>query len=352
MEVPGGFWTDEGSNLRRAVTVPAVALCAGGLAAGVPMWLPAALARDLLRAPRRLPFVRVASFALVWSWLECIGVATSGALWVLGRSDRPDAHYALQRWWVARLLDGLRVLCNVQIRVEGLDALTPGPVVVCSRHVSHADALLPAWLLGPAGMRPRYVMKRELLVDPCLDIVGNRLPNHFVERDADDVEGELAGMAAIAEGMTARDAAVIFPEGTLASPARRERALARIAETDPARAERLATLRHLLPPRHRGTEALLRGAPDADVVLVAHTGFEGLDRLLAAPEHVPLDVPVRVRLERVTRSEVPGPGGDGFASWLDEAWSAMDAWVDRTLAADAPRNPAIGTEDQETARIR
>ena len=33
-------------------------------------------------------------------------------------------------------------------------------------------------------LRLRYVLKRELLWDPCLDIVGQRVPNIFVDRDA------------------------------------------------------------------------------------------------------------------------------------------------------------------------
>ena len=62
-----------------------------------------------------------------------------------------------------------------------------GPIVLISRHASLADALLPAWLLGRNGdMRPRYVMKRDLLVDPCLDIVGHRVPNWFVDREPED----------------------------------------------------------------------------------------------------------------------------------------------------------------------
>ena len=51
------------------------------------------------------------------------------------------------------------------------------------RHASLADSLVSAWVItSVAGMNPRYVLKRELLVDPCLDIVGNRLPNHFLDR--------------------------------------------------------------------------------------------------------------------------------------------------------------------------
>lgn len=318
---------------RRLVTVPGVAMLAGGLAALAPAWLPAALAYDLVRAPRRLPLSRLLSFGLVWSWLETIGVAASTSLWAAGQSARADAHYELQRWWAARLVDGLRVLCDLRIEVEGLDALVPGPIVVCGRHASIPDSLLPAWLLGEAGMQPRYVLTRELLADPCLDIVGNRLPNHFVDRNADDTEPELAAIERLAYGMGRRDSAVIFPEGAVANAARRQRAMARLAERDPARRERIGALRHLLPPRPKGTAALLRGAPDAAVVLMAHVGLEGLDRLAHAPAHVPLAAPLRVRLRRFPRPEVPA--GSEFPTWLDDRWLEMDAWVDHALSTGA-----------------
>jgi 1-acyl-sn-glycerol-3-phosphate acyltransferase len=316
---------------RRLVTVPGVVMVAGSLATWAPAWLPAALAFDLVRAPRRLPRSRTLLFGLVWSWLETAGVAASAGLWATGQSARTDLHYELQRWWAARLVDGLKALCDLRIEVEGLDALSPGPVVVCGRHASIPDSLLPAWLLGQAGpMRPRYVMKRELLADPCLDIVGSRLPNHFVDRAADDATPDLEAIECLADGMGPNDAAVIFPEGAVANPARQRRAMARLAERDPARHRRLAPLRHLLPPRPKGTIALLRGAPDADVVLMAHVGLEGLDRLAGASARIPLAAPIRVRLQRFRRAEVPTE--QTFPAWLDQRWLEMEAWVDDALA--------------------
>ena len=47
-------------------------------------------------------------------------------------------------------------------------------------------------------MRPRYVLKDDLLIDPCLDIVGNRLPNHFLDRFPHDGAVELGLLEAMA----------------------------------------------------------------------------------------------------------------------------------------------------------
>ena len=112
--------------------------------------------------------------------------------------------------------------------------------------------------------------------------------------------------------MSDREVAVIFAEGTRSTTAKRRRALERIAARDTARADRLDALRHLLPPRPGGAGALLSGAPDADVVLAWHTGFDGLDtfsgmiRALAAP--LP---PVRFVVRRVPRGAPRPRHGSG-----------------------------------------
>jgi len=97
------------------------------------------------------------------------------------------------------------------------------------RHASVADSVLSAWVISTlSAMAPRYVLKRELLWDPCLDIVGNRLPNHFLDRDAADSAVELDALRDLASSMAPADVAIIFPEGTRASEAKRERMLAKI----------------------------------------------------------------------------------------------------------------------------
>ena len=214
--------------------------------------------------------------------------------------------------------------------VEGLDELAGGPLVVAPNHTSIADAILPAWLLGRKKMRPRYILKRELLVDPCLDIVGNRVPNHFVIRDGDDTARELDAMRAMVADMGRLDATVIYPEGTVATPARMARALERIAERDPERAARMSALSTLMPPRHAGMHALLEGTPTADVAFVGHSGLGVVAEIAKTPQRIPFDHPVRVHVRRVPRSEIPADRHE-FAAWLDEQWLSLD----RVVAAAA-----------------
>ena len=79
--------------------------------------------------------------------------------------------------------------------IEGEDAIEPGPILVFIRHVSQADTLLPVVLITRRhGIALRFVLKQELLWDPCLDIVGHRLPNVFVRRGSGESEREIAAV--------------------------------------------------------------------------------------------------------------------------------------------------------------
>lgn len=326
---------DVGVLRRRVVNVGAVGGIAVLLTTLVPVWLPVVSLVDVARGRRRLPLARLLAFGLGWAWLETVSVTIAGALW-LGRRHRDlQVHYTLQRWWADRLMRLLRVTTGIRIEADGVDTLTPGPLVVLCRHASLADSLVSAWVITTlARLHPRYVLKRELLADPCLDIVGNRLPNHFLDREAPDAASELAQLGRLAAGMGERDVAVIFPEGTRASPRKRERALARIAERDPGRAERLAGLTHLLPPRPAGTAALVGGAPPGtDVAIAWHTGFDGLDTfggILRHLAHAPH--PGRFSIRRIPRDGIPpATDGDAFLAWLDDAWLRADADVAAAL---------------------
>jgi 1-acyl-sn-glycerol-3-phosphate acyltransferase len=298
-------------------------LTSAALTASAVVWLPGALALDVLRDRARLPRLRAVSIAAVWAGLETIGVAGSACLWVARLANDLDAHYALQRWWALRLLDALRLLANIRFDIDKVDIIAPGPVVLVSRHASMADVLLPVWMLAQHDMRPRYVLGRELLIDPCLDIVGNRLPNSFVARNGTDTAAQLNDLRKMASGMGCLDALVIYPEGGIAHDKRRSAALSRIAASDPDRAARLTSLRRLMPPRHAGLWAILEGSPNADIVFVDHTGLEVINEIRQVPLQIPLRTPISVRLLRVPRAEIPNTR-DAFKDWLDHSWLELD----------------------------
>lgn len=342
MTVPGRGAT-LGVVARRLVTIPALFAAWAVLVVTAPVTVVAAYAVDTARRVRGAPTVRLVAFGVAFTTYEVLGVLAAFALW-LARPWRRDLwearNHRLQQWWTASLVRAAGPVLGLRLEVEavrpdggdgtGVVALdAPGPIVVLSRHVSVVDSLLPAHLLGVEhGRRLRYVLTRGLRLDPCLDIVGHRLPNHFVDRGGEDPAQEIAALEALATGLGGDDAAVIFPEGGLYSPARRERAIRRLAERGSPRLAVARSLRHLLAPRAAGTLALLRAAPDADVVVLAHHGFEPLASIGALWRNAPLAGPVRLRAVRHDRRCLPGDE-PGLARWLDEQWATMDGWLDR-----------------------
>lgn len=311
--------------------MPAVVVAAVVLTAFAPVWLPLAVVADLVRGRWRCPVARLLGFALCWSWLETAGVTVAGVLWLVGRSRSRAPHYALQRWWARQLIRSLRVMCGVRVSVEGGETLGRGPYVALCRHASLADSLVSAWVFGSVlGFDPRYVLKRELTLDPCLDIVGHRLPNYFVDRSAVDTAAELSGIARMTDGMGEGDVALIFAEGTRSSAKKRAKIFARMEQRDPERAARLAGLRHLIPPKVSGPETLVIAVPGADVLCVWHVGFDGLDTfggILKALARGP--VAARFVIVRHPRSGVPV--GEGFVQWIDQRWLELDANVAAAL---------------------
>ncbi len=322
---------------RRWKTIPGLILGAVVLVLTLPIWLPITVLADLVRGKFRCPTTRLLLFAVMWAWIEVAGVAMSGFFWAAGQRRNHRVHYSLQRWWAARLMTALKWTTGLTLHVEGAQALRPGPVMLFARHASLADSLVSAYVTTTLGrLNPRYVLKKELLIDPCLDVVGNRLPNHFLDREAADTTPELQALEDLVAPLDERGVGVIFPEGTRANPKKRERSLQRIATSFPSRAERLRELKHLLPPRTAGAAAMLRGHPTADVVMAWHVGFEGLDTFGGILRAIERRVaPIRLSLRRVDRSSIPHPQVDdmeAFVQWIDSEWLRMDHEVDVALA--------------------
>ncbi len=332
---------------RRLRTIPPLVL---GLVL-VTALLPALLVVGLLiDAVRRVMFdvLPTAARLVVCLWVylaaEVVGLAALATVWILSLGGRRGAWlrevtWRLQQLWASLLLGTVRVLFRLRLEVAGDDVIAPGPVIVLMRHASIVDTLLPANLVaGPHGIRLRYVLKRELLADPCLDVAGRRLPNCFVRRGTGEAE-EVRRVRTLAHGLGPGDGALIYPEGARFSPERRARAIARIAERDPRLAARADRLRYLLPPRLGGVGALLDGAPDADVVVVAHHGFDGLRLISDIWRGGLVGLVVRVRVTRVPRSKVP-EAGTARADWLYDLWHDVDDWLGQRFAGAPTRAAA------------
>jgi len=311
---------------------------------GSPLWLVGAVAADVAAgAGRILPRTRALAFFGLYLGCELWGLAAAAAIWLgtlggaLGGEERYlAANTALQAAWAGLLLRGSMVIFSMRLEVEGQSLAQPGGYLALVRHSSTADTVLAAAVLArPGALRLRYVIKRELLWDPCLDVVGRRLPNAFIDRGAPQPGAELEEVADLARGLDDRSAVLIYPEGTRFTPAKRLRAVERLQQAGEARADLAAIaagFRAVLPPRLGGVMTLLDASPGSDLVLLEHTGFEGAGSFADFWGGALIGQTIRVRLRRFPREAIPV---QRRAIWLFERWAEMDDWICDTLAMEA-----------------
>ena len=319
--------------LRRGLTIPAYALTFVLGLAFAPVAIPLLRFSDWLGGGRR-SLARLALFGVAFLAYELAGLAAAGGLWLAAllfsrfRAERElAAHERLQAWWAMGLFRAASRSLRLTLEVEGADAAKPGPLVVLIRHASLADSLLPSVVLGKRGLRLRYVLKRELLLDPCLDVVGQRMPNAFIRRGRGECAVELAAIADLGRDLGADEGVLIYPEGTRFTPEKRSSALERIAASGrPELLARAQKLRSVLPPHSAGPFALHDAAPNADVLIVAHSGLEGLASLSDIARAGAVGRRIRVRIWRVPRSAIP-EDRDARVRWLYDEWARVDSFV-------------------------
>lgn len=318
--------------MRRLRTVPTHLVLFGLVTLLAPVWVVIGALVDAVRwiTGRHHP-IAVRIFAFGW-WYLLTGVLGLLALswhWLLAGVGRDvlamrEGAFRLQRWWARRLFGAVVRIFRLTVTVDGLDRVAPGPVIVMMRHASIVDTLLPnVFVTARAGIRLRYVLKRELLADPLLDIAGNRLINHFVDREGDSA-AEITAVAALTDDLAADEGVLIYPEGTRFTEARRERIIAGLGRRDSDLVERTRRLRRVLPPRPGGTVALLESGHD--VVICTHTGLEPLATIPDAWSGRIVGSHLRLRFERFAAASIPLTR-KGRVEWLFDRWAEMDDWI-------------------------
>lgn len=324
---------------RRCVTIPLYWFITSSLLSTLPLLLFMTSAVDLCFSPARLwPRTRALLFLCLYFVVEIVGVCFSTIVWlkfkIVPGSDEAfiSANAALQRRFTDALFYGAVRIFSLRIEVSGEEHAASGPFLLLVRHSSTADTVLAAALLANPHQRLlKYVLKRELLADPCLDIVGRRLPNAFVERSRQKqetrsphaTEADLAAVALLARDLDEHTAILIFPEGTRFSARKLEAAKHQLG-AHPELAELAEGFSHILPPKLGGTLALLNAAPDVDVVFLEHTGFEGAESFGRFFAGAMVGNVIRARIRRVAAADIPKERRD---VWLFKQWLECERFV-------------------------
>ena len=313
---------------RRLITIPVVYLAFALVTLLLPLVLIAGAAIDGIRwIASRTPAMalRMAAFGWVYLLGEVWAIPTLAVTGLLPKDRSIAVTYRLQMIWLNWNLNTVRVVFRLRFTADAADEIPPAPILVLSRHASLIDTLLPGrYVTEPFGMRLRYVLKSELLMDPALDIAGNRLPNVFVDRGG-DTDREIAAIRDLATTMPDGEGLLIYPEGTRYSEAKRVKFTEKLAQRGGATGEIASTYQRVLPPRPAGTLAMIDARP-LDVVVMAHRGLEGFAEIRDIWSGGLVGSAVHVRFWRIPSSEIPADDADRRL-WLFTTWSDVDAWV-------------------------
>ncbi|MBD8870516.1 1-acyl-sn-glycerol-3-phosphate acyltransferase [Nocardioides donggukensis] len=337
--------TPAAAAVRRVLLAPVVLGLTAFLWVTAPLWL---IGTGVASAfvPGWLRPLRLGWLLIVHLTLESLILVELFGLWIasgfgllLRRPFFERIHYDIaQAYLVVFFRESRRVL---RLKVETVgptpDAFPGHPLVVCCRHAGPGDSFTLMYALMHWYHRePRVVLKETLAWEPMVGVLLHRLPSRFISpspRPGHDVESEIASMA---RDLDDNDAFVIFPEGGNFTPARRERSIARLRRLGlDGMADRAERMRHVLAPRPGGVVAALDAAPEADVLLVAHTGLDHVLTVRDVWTSLPMDKRIVMRWWRVPRSEIPADR-EARIEWLFDWWDRIDAWVEEHRPTDLP----------------
>ena len=329
--------------VRRVVLGPLVVLLTVLLWVTLPLWVIAAAALSPL-LPGRWRALRLLWVFILYLTCEALLLVVLLGLWLASgfgwRMRTPyfeGIHYDLVQGVMWVFFREARRVLRLRIVTDGPapDAHPGVPLLVCCRHAGPGDSFTLIYaLMHWYSREPRVVLKDTLAWDPAIDVLLSRIPARFISTNPGPGEDLEAHIAALASGLDENDAFVIFPEGGNFTPARRQRAIDRLRRLGMERmARRAEKMTNVLAPRPGGFLAALDAAPDADVVLVAHTGLDHLNTVADLWRELPMDKQLIMRWWQVPRAEIP-EGREARIDWLYAWWERIDTWVEQNRPED------------------
>ncbi len=314
-----------------------------------PILLPIAAIIDLVKRHDWIA-VRFTLFFWVYFGFELIAVVVMGAQWLfsgiwLGINQRRLLmwNFATQRWWVLNLVPTMLRLFKAKMVVEGDHDLRKRKFLLFMRHSSMADTVFGPFFAYSQMIHLRIVVKRELLMDPAIELSFNRMPNVFVRRGGVDSRAQIEAVGRMMDTFAPGEGVLMYPEGTRYTEEKKRRILEKLEKAGPAEAHaRAKALRRSLPPRPGGPLKLLERNTDADVIFLAHTGLEETTHFRAMWNGGFIGKTLRFKFWRVPFEQIPKTNAER-EEWLYENWLRVDEFVVQHLGApeesDAPEAP-------------
>jgi len=326
--------------LRRIVLAPLIVLLAF-------VWMPVALWLVIVVAgvvawalPGRLRSLRVlfmVGLYLLWDalalvWMFGLWVA-SGFGYAIKKEGFQREHFRVMGAMLGSLFGAARWLLRLETVVDESDWTPAGPTVptiMVSRHAGPADSfIIVNALVNRFGRQPAIVLKDTLQWDPAVDVLLNRVPTRFITTGSRrKAPGGAIAIGELAAGLEGNDTLLIFPEGGNATPRRRLRRIEQLrTQGHDELAERAEAMEHVMPPHAGGVLAAMNAAPDARIVMVAHTGLERLETVRDVWKALPVDKRITLKLWTVRAADIPADP-EAREAWLYDWWERLDAWID------------------------
>ena len=289
--------------LRRMITVPVGTILMVALLVAGPVLLPAAALVGL--ATRTSRPARTVALLMAYAVIELRTLVR-----VL-RGER-DCDQLMQDFLTVAYAAVRRIL-DVEVVLDSASAMPDAiprnePVIVLSRHCGPGDSVLVAWLLAiEYRLQLRIVLKAVLQCEPALDLAGELGCLIFLGR-GDRARRQIHSAA---ESLVGGQAMLLFPEGANFTLPRWRAAIAQLRSTGGIRAaSRALRQSHTLPPRSGGAAAAVAGAPRANVLVLAHSGFCADGR--ARPWwRLPIHRQMLIRTVLVPTTRIPPPDRAG-----------------------------------------
>lgn len=332
-------------GVRRFLVAPAVVGLTVVVWLSLPLWLIVAAALSPF-VPGRWRVPRLLWVAVVYLTIEAVMLVVMWGAWFasgFGRRIRTPywegIHYDLVQGVMWVFFREAKRVFRLTIETAGPtpDAHPGVPILVACRHAGPGDSFtLIHALMHWYGREPRVVLKDTLAWDPMIDVVLRRIPARFITPNPGEGQDLTSQISALATGLDENDAFVIFPEGGNFTERRRDKAIARLRRLGMDRmAERAESMIHVLAPRPGGFLAALDAAPDADVVMVAHTGLDHMLTVGDVWRELPMDKRIVMQWWQVPRAEIPEEREDRI-DWLFGWWERIDTWIQQNRPEEIP----------------
>ena len=232
--------------------------------------------------------------------------------------------FRVSRWYGNALFTCCSRILSLSVVVERDERRLRGPLLFLVRHASIVDAVLPPALLSTSDdLEIRYVLRKELMLEPCLDVIGQCGVHCFVDRDA-PARQELLKLRSVAHAL-GEEAIAIYPEGTRFSPGKRDDAIRALERARPELVPIARSMTQVLPPKVAGVLELLEAAPEADCLVLAHRGLENFAKLGDFLDGSVVGRKLEIKMWRIAKETIPPR--EHQPRWLFEIWQEVSDFV-------------------------